>query len=235
MIAKQATHSTKTSAGNLIDDARSLVDDAFLEELEKRLELESPNHLFRRNVLMAVESHLGVPPGGLASVSRKSLGEDKDYWDAMQTHLSGLLTLLPEKSFKEHVQAWLLRIEVIGKAPEAEQQLRTRQLFELRAGLEDLLVKSKAQTKELTNVRISPNDKLGAARMLVSQLAGTFYESTGKHPREHIRGDSEKEHYSGEFFDFANAILGRIGDKQSEPARGKMIISQLRSFRMGQK
>ena len=128
-----------------------------------------------------------------------------------------------------------MRIEVIGKAPEAEQPLRTHQLFELRASLEDLLAKSKAQTKELSNVRISPNDKLGAARMLVSQLAGIFYESTEKHPRKHIRGDSEKEHYSGEFFDFANAILRQIGIKQSEPARGKMIISQLRTFSSAKK
>jgi hypothetical protein len=71
MIARQGTPSTGTSTGNLIDDARSLINDVFLGKLEKRLKLESPHHRLRQNVLMAAVHHRCVPPGGLASVSRK--------------------------------------------------------------------------------------------------------------------------------------------------------------------
>src|SRR5205085_1215981 len=123
MIAKQGAPSTGTPTGNLIDDARSLINDDFLEKLEKGLKLESPHHWFRQYVLMTTVSHMCVPPGGLASLSRKDLTETKEYWDAMQTHLSGLLKLLPHENFKrkEHWHARLVRIEVIGKAPQAEQ------------------------------------------------------------------------------------------------------------------
>ena len=188
MIAKHGTPSTGTSTGNLIDDARSLINDVFLGKLEKRLKLKLPHHWLRQNVLMAAVHHRCVPPGGLASVSRKDLTEAKEYWDAMQTHLSGLLRLLPHENFKrkEHWHARLVRIEVIGKAPQAEQTLRARQLFDGRAWLEDLLAKVVAQVIALHKVRIPPNDKLGAERILVSQLAGIFWEST--------RGGSSQAH-----------------------------------------
>ena len=96
--------------------------------------------------------------------------------------------------------------------------------------MEDLLAISKAQAKELSKVRISPNDKLGAARMLVSQLAGIFWESTREDARKHIRGNYTKDEYSGRFFDFADAILRRLGSIQSAGARAKMINRQLRTF-----
>jgi hypothetical protein len=106
MITKRGTSSTGTTTGNLIDDARSLIDEVFLEELEKRLKLESPHDWFRQNVLTTVIHHMCVPPGGLASVSRDDLTKAKEYWDTMQMHLSGLLRLLPHENFKckEHWQ-----------------------------------------------------------------------------------------------------------------------------------
>jgi len=216
----------------LIDDARSLIDEVFLEELEKRLKLESPHDWFRQNVLTTVIHHMCVPPGGLASVSRDDLTKAKEYWDTMQMHLSGLLRLLPHENFKckEHWQARLVRIEVIGKAPQAEKPLRARQLFDGRVWLEDLLAKAAAQVIELSNVCIPPNSKLGAERILVSQLAGIFWESTGEDPHKHIKGNYAKDKYSGRFFDFADAILERLGNRQSASARGKMIKKQLRTF-----
>jgi hypothetical protein len=113
---------------DLMANARSRIDDAFLEELEKRLQLESPDHLFRQAVLIAVAQHLYVPPGGLASVSRKGLKEGMKYWSDMQMCVSCLLDLLPHEKFEEHRQAWRMRIEVIGKAREEEQANRSREL-----------------------------------------------------------------------------------------------------------
>ena len=236
MIGKQGTPSTGTSTGNLIDNARSLIDDVFLEEWEKRLKLDSPHHLFRRDVLMAVESHLCVPPGGLASLSRKALAQDKEYWREMEACLSRLLKLLPHERFEEHPQARLMRIQLIGNAPEAEQPRRIRELFEQRTVLENWRVKANAQAKELETVpRISPNDKLGAARILVSLLAGVFSERAGRDPRQHIRVNALKDKYSGDFFDFADAILERVGCLQKNYPRGKMIRQQLRTFCKGKK
>src|SRR5262249_34105705 len=104
-----------------VADARIRIDDAFLEEWEKRLQLELPDQLSRQTLLTVVAHHLFVPPGGLASVSRRGLSEAKKYWGDMQTCLSCLLELLPHENFKEHSQARLMRIEIIGKALEGEQ------------------------------------------------------------------------------------------------------------------
>jgi len=208
--------------------ARSRIDDAFLEEWEKRLQLQSPDQLFRQTLLTVVAHHLFVPPGGLASVSRRGLTQAKKYWSDMQTCLLCLLELLPHESFKEHSQAWLMRIELIGKALEGEQAIRARELFEQRAVLEGWKKIAEAQMKELSKQRVAPNDKLGADRMLVSQLAGVFSERTGKDPRDHIKVNSLKDEYSGEFFDFANAALRKVGSQQrSDRARGKMIKEQV--------
>jgi hypothetical protein len=223
------------STTNLIEVARRLIDDAFIGTWEVRLNLASPDHLFRRNLMMAVEGYLLVPQGGLASLSRKSLDEDKAYLSKLQVHLSELLKLLPRENFEECAHAMLVRVEVIGNAPLAEQPARARKLFELRAGLEDLLAKVSMQVMNLANVRISPNDKLGAQRLLVSQLAGIFLESTGEDPRKHVRGTTAKDSYSGLFFEFADAVLRKLGDKQSMGARGKLIKMQLRTFRAAKK
>lgn len=211
-----------------VAEARNRIDDAQLEEWERRLQLKSPDHLFRQTLLTVVAHHLFVPAGGLASVSRRGLTEAKKYWSDMQTCLSCLLELLPHESFKEHPQAWRMRIEVIGKALEGEQANRARQLFEERAVLEKWNEIAEAQTEELSKQRVAPNDKLGADRMLVSQLAGIFLERTGKDPRDHIKVNSLKDEYSGEFFDFANGILRKVGSQQrSDRARGKMIKKQV--------
>jgi hypothetical protein len=208
----------------MIDSARRSIDDAFLEEREKRLKLASPHHLLRQDLLTAVACHQCVPPGGLAFVDREDLTQAIKYFVDLQTVLSGLLELLPHENFQEHPQAWRMRIEVIGKAPEAEQPLRTREFFEQRAAIEDWMVKAKAQVKELSAKSFPPpNDQLRAARIFVSDLAAIFWKITRKDPRDHIRGNSHKDKYSGDFFDFADAILRRVGIQRSERAQGKLI------------
>src|SRR5262245_22986851 len=194
---------------DLIADARSRINDAFLAEWEKRLQLESPDQFFRQTLLTLIAHHLFVAPVGLASASRKGLKEAKKYWSDMQTCLSCLLELLPHEtlSFKEYPHARLLRIELIRKAPEAEQAIRARELFKQRAVLEKWKNIADVQMDELSKQRVAPNAKLGADRILVSQFAGIFREKTGKDPREHIRVSSNKDEYYGDFFEFANAIL----------------------------
>jgi hypothetical protein len=91
------------------------------------------------------------------------------------------------------------------------------------------------QLMYLANVRISPNDKLGAPRMLISQLAGIFFESTGEDPCSHVRGTNTKDSYSGLFFELADEVLQKLGVKQPEGARGKMIKMQLPAFRAAKK
>ena len=99
-----------------IADARSRIDDAFLVEWEKRLQLESPDQLFRSTVV----AYSFMPPGGLASAFRKGLSEAKKYWNDMHMCLSFLLELLPHERFEEHPQACRMRIELIGKAKEED-------------------------------------------------------------------------------------------------------------------
>ena len=207
--------------------ARNHVNDAFLEEWEKRLQLQSPDQVFRQTLFTAVTHHLFVPPGGLAAVSRRGLNDAKKYWSDLHTRFSCLLDLLPHESFEEHPQAWLMRIEVIGKAPDEEQAVRARELFEQRAVWEKWKNMAEAQMEELSKQAVAPNAKLGADRMLVSQLAGIFREVTGKDPREHIKVNSLKDAYSGEFFEFANAVLRKVGTQETDRARGKMIKEQL--------
>jgi hypothetical protein len=227
---------SKSTTGDLlrvlidqIDRARSRIDDAFLGELEKRLKRESPDQLFRQAVWMAVAHHLCVPSDGLASVSRNGLAEANKYWRELHTCLSCLLVLLPHQSFNEHPQAWRMRIELIGKAREEKQGIAIRELFEQRATLQNWLIIAEAQIEHPTSEeRIPPNDKLGADRVLVGQLAQIFRDTTGKDPREHIRGNNAKDAYSGDFFDFANSILRIVGNRQSDAARGNMIKKQLR-------
>jgi hypothetical protein len=212
-----------------IDRARSCIDDASLEEWEKRIKLESPDHQFRQAVWMAVAHHLCVPPGGLASVFNEGLTEAKKYWRELHTCLSCLLELLPhENNLKEHSQAWRMRIELIGKAREEEKAIAIRELFEQRATLQNWMILAEAQIEDASEERKSPNDKLGADRILVSQLAQIFRDRTGKDPREHIRGNTAKDAYSGDFFDFANSILRKVGNQPSDPARANMIKKQLR-------
>jgi hypothetical protein len=184
---------------NPLDQARSLIDDAFLQEQEKLVGLGSPSHLFRQDLLTAIAHHLWVPPGGLAAISRKDLAAAKKYWRDVHTSLSCLLELLPRENFQEHPQARRMRFELIGKAPEEEQPLRALQLFERRVALENLQAMAEAKMAELSKERIPPNARFGAERILVSQLAGIFLERTGKHPREHIRVNSGKDKYSGIF------------------------------------
>jgi hypothetical protein len=211
-----------------IADARSRIDDAFLGEWEKRLQLESPDHLFRQLLFTVVAHYLLVPPGGLESASRKGLNEAKKYWSDMHTCLLCLLELLPHERFEEHPQACRMRIELIGNVREEEQATRIRELFEQRGVLEKWKRIAEAQMKALSEEPTRPNAKLAADRMLVSQLAGIFRERTGNDPREHIKVNSLKDEYTGEFFDFANAILRKVGSQQrSDRARGKMIKEQL--------
>jgi hypothetical protein len=92
------------------------------------------------------------------------------------------------------------------------------------------MVIATAQAKELRKEHIAPNAKLGAERVLVSHLAGIFWERTRKDPREHIQGNNAKDKYSGDFFYFADAILRKVGSHQSEARRGKMIVEQLRTL-----
>ena len=104
---------------DLIANARSHIDDDFLEEWEKRLQPggekrlqpESPDQVFRQTLLTVIAHHLFVPRvGGLASVSRKGVHDAKKYWSDIHTCLSCLLELLPHERFEEHPQAWRLRI-----------------------------------------------------------------------------------------------------------------------------
>jgi hypothetical protein len=154
--------------------ARNHINDAFLEEWEKRLQLQSPHQVFRQTLLTAVTHHLFVPPGGLASVSRRGLNDAKKYWSDLHTCFSCLLKLLPlpHESFKEHPQAWLMRIEVIGKAPDEEQAIRARELFEERAVLEKWMNIAEAQMEELSKQPVAPNAKLIVS--LLVTLLGFF-------------------------------------------------------------
>jgi hypothetical protein len=208
-------------------EARRHIDDALLEELETLLRLEPPDQLFRETLLMEVADHQRVPAGGLESISRKDLEEAKKYWSDVQTCVSYLLDLLPHESFmKEDPQARRMRIELIGKARKEEQAIKARELFEQRAALEKWKNLAEAQIEALSKEPRRPNAKLGADRILVGQLAGIF-QKTGRNPRDHFKGTSDKDEYSGDFFEFANAILKKVGSQRSDRARGKMINKQL--------
>jgi hypothetical protein len=91
--------------------------------------------------------------------------------------------------------------------------------------LEKWKIIADAQMKALSEEPKRPNAKLGAERILVSQLAGIFRERTGKDP--HVRASSDKDEYFGDFFEFANDMLMKVGSQRTDRARGNMIKDQL--------
>ena len=75
--------------------------------------------------------------------------------------------------------------------------------------------------------RVAPASRHGAAILLIRRLAEIFREATKDDPRQHIRSNRNKDTYQGKFFQMANDVLRRIGHKQSNAARGRMICTTL--------
>jgi hypothetical protein len=195
----------------------------FLETWELRLGLTSPDYLFRRNLLVASQWYSVARRGTLARAARTRLVKEKKLLSELREHLQCLLELLPDEHSNE-VQAMLVRRVFVGDAPADEHPDKVRRFFELRAGLQELLDKATTQSGYLEKTRIPPNEQYGGERVLARDLALTFRERLGKEPRDHIRGNTEKDSYSGLFFEFADAVFKQLKIQQSVGARGRMLV-----------
>jgi hypothetical protein len=204
-----------------IECARRYIDDAAFKGIEKLLELKSPDERLRRNILDAVSVFRRRPDP--ASRDRRALTALRGYVRKVHQHLLELRNLLPGSDRYSEVQSNFL-LAVLAEAKKSNWHFEGRDYLTFKEKLDTI---ERMAEKLIAMERVAPASRHGAAILLIRRLAEIFLEATKNDPRQHIRSNRNKDTYQGKFFQMANDVLRRIGHKQSNAARGRMICTTL--------
>jgi len=210
-----------------IEAAGNCIGDASFEKVEKLLGLKPPDSQLRRCILEDIALYRRSPNS--APLDRKNLKALREYFSNVLKHLRALQNLLPVSGVHNLVQSNFL-FAILKQAAKA-QTFEGRDYLQFKKALNDLIEATEAASVELAKKRVPPNLRLGAAKWLVWRLADIFHERTGKNPREHIKGNYAKSKYQGAFFQMVDEILTRVGLKQQNVTRGRMIEKVLHRSR----
>jgi hypothetical protein len=207
-----------------IEDARRCIDVAAFKRFEKLLELKSPDERLRRNILDAVSVFRKHPDP--ASKDRRAYKALRGHVCNVHQHLLELRNLLPAIGQHDEVQSSFL-FAILDEATKSNGHFEGRDYVTFKEGLDTLEQIIEKLAVRLAKERVAPASKHGAAILLIRRLADIFFETTRNDPRQHIHSNRDKDTYRGKFFQMVDDILRRVGHKQSNAARGRMISKTL--------
>jgi hypothetical protein len=214
-----ATLAIRPATAHEIERARRCIDEATFKRIEKLLELKSPDERLRRNILDAVLVFLSQPdPASRDRTAHKAL---REYVCKVHQHLLELRNLLPGGGQHGEVQSNFL----LGVLENWHFEVNDYLTF--KEGLDTLERITEKFAVKLAMERVAPASKHGAAILLIRRLAEIFFETKRNDPRQHVHSNRDKDTYRGKFFQMADDILNRVGQKQSNAARGRMISKTL--------
>jgi|SRR5262249_6164990 len=210
-----------------VEAARKCITEASFKKLEKLLALKSPDKPFRKEALELVVIYRRHPDP--AACERKDLKSIRAYFHDVLQHLQALQERLPGQGKHDLVQSNFL-LEVLGQGTKTRRRCGGHDYLTFRTALNDFTEATQAASLEMTKKRLPPNLRLEAEKWLVRRLAEIFQKRTGRDPRDHVESNYAKSEYRGAFFEITDEVLRRVGHRQTNTTRGRMIRKVLENW-----